>query len=233
MEDESLISLRDITKTYQMGRVPVLALQGLSLEIGRGEMVAIMGPSGSGKTTLLNVLGCLDWPSRGSYKLNGQEVARLTDRRRSDIRNRELGFIFQSYNMLPRVSAIENAMVPLVYAGLSKKERRQKAEAALTMVGLQDRMRHRPSELSGGEQQRVAIARALVNDPSVILADEPTGNLDSRRGGEIMDLLQTLHEERGITLVMVTHDQSIADRAHRIVSLRDGLIDQDSVRVTS
>ena len=191
-----LVRLKDIRKTYLMGKVPVNALRGLDLEIADGEMVAIMGPSGSGKTTLLNVIGLLDSPSTGSYKLVGDEVAKLPDRKRSQLRNKRFGFVFQVYNLLPRLTAAENVMIPLIYGGVPRRERRPRAEAALEAVGLKDRMRHRPSELSGGEQQRVAIARALVNEPSVILADEPTGNLDSKSGAAIMDLIQQLHRQR-------------------------------------
>jgi len=219
-----LVRLKDIKKTYVMGKVPVHALQGIDLDISDGEMVAVMGPSGSGKTTLLNVIGLLDTPSVGSYKLAGDEVAKLPDRRRSQLRNKRFGFVFQVYNLLPRLTALENVMIPLVYGGVKKKDRRPRAEAALQAVALADRMRHRPSELSGGEQQRVAIARALVNEPSVILADEPTGNLDSRSGAAIMDLIQELHRERKVTVVVVTHDAGVAARAERVVQLRDGQV---------
>ena len=219
-----LIRLKDIKKTYLMGKVPVSALQGVNLEMSDGEMVAIMGPSGSGKTTLLNIVGLLDAPSVGSYKLAGDEVAKLPDRRRSQLRNKRFGFVFQVYNLLPRLTAAENVMIPLVYGGVPRRERRPRAEAALEAVGLKDRMRHRPTELSGGEQQRVAIARALVNEPSVILADEPTGNLDSNSGAAIMDLMQQLHEDRKVTIVLVTHDANVAARAERTVQLRDGSV---------
>ncbi len=224
-----LIRLKDIKKTYTMGKVAVSALGGVDLEVADGEMVAIMGPSGSGKTTLLNILGLLDTPSIGSYKLAGDEVAKLADRRRSQLRNKRFGFVFQVYNLLPRLTAAENVMIPLVYGGVKKRERRPRAEAALEAVGLKDRVRHRPSELSGGEQQRVAIARALVNEPSVILADEPTGNLDSKSGVAIMDLVEQLHHERQVTVVMVTHDHGVARRAARIVQIRDGAIISDGV----
>ena len=219
-----LVRLNNIKKTYLMGKVPVNALQGIDLEIQDNEMVAIMGPSGSGKTTLLNILGLLDTPSVGSYKLAGDEVAKLPDRRRSQLRNKRFGFVFQVYNLLPRLTAAENVMIPLIYGGVKKSERRPRAEAALEAVGLKDRMRHRPSELSGGEQQRVAIARALVNDPTVILADETTGNLDSKSGAAIMDLIQRLHEERRVTVALVTHDARVAARAKRVVELRDGRV---------
>jgi putative ABC transport system ATP-binding protein len=220
-----LIRMNNIKKTYLMGRVPVSALQGVDLDIADGEMVAIMGPSGSGKTTLLNILGLLDTPSVGSYKLAGDEVAKLPDRRRSQLRNKRFGFVFQVYNLLPRLSASENVMIPLVYGGVRRRDRRPRAEAALEAVGLKDRVRHRPSELSGGEQQRVAIARALVNEPSVILADEPTGNLDSKAGAAIMDLLQQLHEERKVTVILVTHDPNVAKPAERVVRLSDGQVE--------
>ena len=219
-----LIALGGIKKVYQMGKVPVEALQGVEMQIQEGEMIAIMGPSGSGKTTLLNVLGLLDAPSVGSYQLCGEEVAKLSDRRRSQLRNKRFGFVFQVYNLLPRLTALENVMIPLIYGGVKKSERRPRAEAALEAVGLGDRIRHRPAELSGGEQQRVAIARALVNEPSVILADEPTGNLDSKSGAAIMDLIQQLHNERKVTVVLVTHDAGIAARAERIVRLQDGQV---------
>jgi len=220
----SLIGLRDIKKAYQMGKVPVHALRGVDLCIEDGEMVAIMGPSGSGKTTLLNVLGLLDSPSVGSYKLDGREVAKLSDRERSRLRNKRFGFVFQIYNLLPRLTAAENVMIPLIYGGVRRRERRPRAQAALESVGLGDRIRHRPSELSGGEQQRVAIARALVNEPSVILADEPTGNLDSASGAAIMDLIQQIHEQRNVTVILVTHDANIASRAQRTIDLRDGVV---------
>jgi putative ABC transport system ATP-binding protein len=219
-----LVRLKDIKKTYLMGKVPVYALRGLDLEISDGEMVAVMGPSGSGKTTLLNVIGLLDSPSTGSYKLLGDEVAKLSDRKRSQLRNKRFGFVFQVYNLLPRLTAAENVMIPLIYGGVPRRERRPRAEAALDAVGLKERTRHRPSELSGGEQQRVAIARALVNEPSVILADEPTGNLDSKSGAAIMDLIQQLHQERKVTVVLVTHDPNVAARAERTVQLRDGQV---------
>jgi len=221
---QPLVRLKDIKKTYLMGRVPVNALRGLDLEINDGEMVAIMGPSGSGKTTLLNVIGLLDSPSTGSYKLVGDEVAKLPDRKRSQLRNKRFGFVFQVYNLLPRLTAAENVMIPLIYGGVPRRERRPRTEAALEAVGLKDRMRHRPSELSGGEQQRVAIARALVNEPSVVLADEPTGNLDSKSGAAIMDLIQQLHRDRKVTVVLVTHDPNIATRAERTIHLQDGVV---------
>jgi len=219
-----LIRLEDIRKTYLMGRVPVGALRGVNMDVRDREMVAIMGPSGSGKTTLLNVLGLLDSPSTGSYKLAGDEVATLSDRRRSQLRNQRFGFVFQIHNLLPRLTAAENVMVPLAYAGVRRGDRLPRAEAALEAVGLEKRVHHRPSELSGGEQQRVAIARALVNRPSVILADEPTGNLDSASGADIMELIEQLHRYQGVTVVLVTHDASVAARAERVVQLRDGVV---------
>jgi putative ABC transport system ATP-binding protein len=222
---EPLIQLRGIKKTYQLGRIPVEGLRGIDLDVEQNEMVAIMGPSGSGKTTLLNILGLLDAPSAGSYKLGHEEVSKLPDRLCSKIRNSRVGFIFQVYNLLPRLTAVENVMVPLIYGEVDARERRNKAEAALEAVGLKNRIKHRPSELSGGEQQRVAIARALVKGPSVILADEPTGNLDSKAGAAIVDLIQELHCQRNVTVVMVTHDPGVAARAERIIRLKDGLVD--------
>jgi putative ABC transport system ATP-binding protein len=222
--NKPLVALRDVKKTYLMGKVPVEALRGITLNIEKGEMAAIMGPSGSGKTTLLNILGMLDAPSVGSYRLGEEEVAQLTDRRRSQLRNKNIGFVFQVYNLLPRLTAAENVMIPLVYGGVKKKDRRPRAEAALEAVGLKDRMEHHPSELSGGEQQRVAIARALVNEPSLILADEPTGNLDSKSGAAVMDLIQQLHRERKVTVVLVTHDPKVAARAERTIQLADGVV---------
>jgi putative ABC transport system ATP-binding protein len=221
---EPVIETQDLAKDYRLGAHVVHALRGVSVTIDAGELVAIMGPSGSGKTTLLNVVGLLDSPSTGSYKLVGDEVAKLSDRKRSQLRNKRFGFVFQIYNLLPRLTAAENVMIPLIYGGVPRRERRPRAEAALEAVALKDRMRHRPSELSGGEQQRVAIARALVNEPSVILADEPTGNLDSKSGAAIMDLIQQLHRERKVTVVLVTHDASVAARAERTVQLKDGQV---------
>jgi putative ABC transport system ATP-binding protein len=219
-----LISIHDITKTYQMGRVQVHALRGISLEIEQGEMIAIMGASGSGKSTLMNILGCLDRPTTGSYLLDGHDVSRLKDGQLAEIRNRRIGFVFQTFNLLPRTSALENVMLPLIYAGTGQTEKRSRAHRALEAVGLADRVRHAPNELSGGQQQRVAIARALVTEPTILLADEPTGNLDSTSGAEVMALLQALNRDRGITLVLVTHDPEIAAYTQRTIHLHDGSI---------
>ena len=221
-----IIRIRDLMRHYVMGSETVQALRGVSLDIQRNEYVAIMGPSGSGKSTMMNVLGCLDTPTSGEYWLNGQEVSRLSDDALARVRNKEIGFVFQTFNLLPRASALHNVELPLVYAGVSGKVRRDRAAHALEIVGLGQRMHHRPNELSGGQRQRVAIARALVNRPSILLADEPTGNLDSATSTEIMQLFDALHAE-GQTIVLVTHEHDIADHARRQVHLRDGQVAQD------
>jgi putative ABC transport system ATP-binding protein len=223
-----LIDIRDIRKYYQMGDTEVRALDGATLAIGRNEYVAIMGPSGSGKSTLMNVLGCLDTPSSGEYILNGKSVALMNDNELAAIRNREIGFVFQTFNLLPRADSLHNVELPLIYAGASASERRRRAKEVLASVGLGDRIHHKPNELSGGQRQRVAIARALINKPSLILADEPTGNLDSSTGEEIMELFSELHA-RGQTIILVTHEEYIARHAKRIIRLRDGLIEADEV----
>ncbi len=222
-----VIELKDIAKIYQMGDVEVHALRGVSLQICQGEMVAIMGPSGSGKSTLMNVIGCLDQPTRGRYRLAGEDVSRLGDDALAAIRSRRIGFVFQSFNLLARTDALQNVELPLVYAGVRVGERRARAKAALEAVGLGDRMHHRPNELSGGQQQRVAIARALVNRPSIILADEPTGNLDSKVGAEVMGLFQKLNIEQGITIILVTHEPDIAAHTRRVLHIYDGEITGD------
>ncbi|MBU0495561.1 MAG: ABC transporter ATP-binding protein [Chloroflexi bacterium] len=226
-----LIDIQNLTKVYGMADVAVHALRGVDLQVKRGEFIAIMGPSGSGKSTLMNILGCLDRPTAGAYVLDGEDVSQLGKNDLAGVRNRKIGFIFQSYNLLPRLSALKNVILPLMYNGedhLTDEERRERAVAALESVGLSERMHHRPNELSGGQQQRVAVARALVNRPAIILADEPTGNLDTRAGVEIMELLKGLHDQ-GSTIVMVTHDQDCAVYAERIVHLLDGLIASDEL----
>jgi putative ABC transport system ATP-binding protein len=222
----ALIDTQDLWKTYVMGSEEIHALRGVSIGIERGEYVAIMGPSGSGKSTLMNLIGCLDTPSKGSYLLNGKQVSQMNDNELARIRNEEIGFVFQTFNLLPRASALQNVELPLVYGGVQGKERTQRAKAALDRVELSSRMSHRPNELSGGQRQRVAIARALVNNPSILLADEPTGNLDSKTGSEIMALFARLHQA-GNTIVLVTHEADIAAFAHRTIHLRDGKVEKD------
>ncbi len=223
---DAIIEIRDIFKTYTIGTEKVHALNGVSLDIGENEYVALMGPSGSGKSTLMNVLGCLDSPTSGKYVLNGTDVSELDDNRLAEIRNKEIGFVFQTFNLLPRYSALENVGLPLIYAGTSKEDRQARAQEVLEMVNLGDRIKHKPNELSGGQRQRVAVARALVNKPSIILADEPTGNLDSKTSHEIMALFNEIHAN-GNTIILVTHEEDIAQHAHRIVRLRDGKIETD------
>ena len=222
----SIIKISNLTKTYDMGATQVHALRGLSIEIAVNEYVAIMGPSGSGKSTLLNILGCLDVSTSGQYELNGQQVSQMDDDALAHIRNREIGFVFQTFNLLPRSDALDNVELPLVYSSVSPKERRERAQNALEAVGLAERMHHRPNELSGGQRQRVAIARALVNDPAIILADEPTGALDTSTGKEIMELFRHLHDQ-GNTIILVTHEEEIACYSHRIVRFRDGVVERD------
>lgn len=220
------LSLKDVVKTYVMGANKVHALRGVSLDVARNEYVAVMGPSGSGKSTLMHLIGCLDTPTTGSYSLEGQMVAELSENQLADIRNRRIGFVFQTFNLIPRANIYHNVELPLVYAGMRRSERRERTEKAIDRVGLADRMKHKPNELSGGERQRVAIARALVHNPSIILADEPTGNLDSKTGDEIMSILDELHEA-GQTIILVTHEGYIAEHALRLVRLRDGGIESD------
>jgi len=224
-----LIETRDLWKTYVMGQEEIHALRGVSVQIERGEYVAIMGPSGSGKSTLMNLVGCLDTPSKGSYLLNGKEVASMNDDELARIRNEEIGFVFQTFNLLPRATALHNVELPLIYAGMPAKERQDRAKQALEKVELMSRATHRPNELSGGQRQRVAIARALVNNPSILLADEPTGNLDSKTGNEIMGVFERLHSG-GNTIVLVTHEADIAAYAHRVISIRDGQVEKDDRR---
>ncbi len=223
-----MIQLQDVTKVYRLGDVEVHALRGVSLNIADGEFLSIMGPSGSGKSTLMNIMGCLDQSSSGTYLLDGSDVSRLNDNQLAEIRNRRIGFVFQTFNLLARTTALQNVELPMLYAG-NRGNRREKAMAALDAVGLIDRVHHRPNELSGGQQQRVAIARALVNDPAIILADEPTGNLDSKSGTEILEIFHKLHIERNITIVFVTHDPIIAEQTRRIVRIHDGVIISDQM----
>jgi len=223
---EAVVEACDLTKVYQMGEIEVQALRGVSLQINRGVVVAIVGPSGSGKSTLMNILGCLDRPSGGEYYLDGKNVAQLDDNSLATVRNRKVGFILQSFNLLTRASALSNVEMPMRYAAVSASERRKRARTALEAVGLGERMHHRPYELSGGQQQRVAIARALVNEPSIVMADEPTGNLDSRSGKEILELLMQMNAERGVTLIIVTHDPELARKTQRVITIRDGQVAQ-------
>ncbi|HPD95257.1 MAG: ABC transporter ATP-binding protein [Bacteroidales bacterium] len=228
MSEKELIQIQDIKKFYQVGTVVVKALKGVNLSIQKNEYVAIMGPSGSGKSTLMNILGCLDTPTDGAYILNGTDVSKLSDDDLAEIRNREIGFVFQTFNLLPRYSALDNVVLPLIYAGVPKHERVERATLALENVGLGDRMEHKPNELSGGQRQRVAVARALVNRPSIILADEPTGNLDTKTSIDIMNLFEEIFSQ-GNTIILVTHEEDIARHARRIVRLRDGLIESDEI----
>ena len=223
-----IIETTNLAKRYIMGAEVINALRSVSIQIQRGEYVAFMGPSGSGKSTLMNLIGCLDTPTEGTYVLNGQDVSRMSDNALAEVRNKEIGFVFQTFNLLPRASSLDNVALPLIYAGFNKRQRDERAMAVLTSVGLGDRAKHKPNELSGGQRQRVAIARALVNNPSIILADEPTGNLDSKTSYEIMDLFEALYV-KGNTIIMVTHEEDIARYAHRIVRLRDGLVESDVV----
>lgn len=233
---QPLISVKDLVKQYEMGNQIIRALDGVDLDIYTNDYVALMGPSGSGKSTLMNLLGCLDSPDQGNYILNNKDVSQMEDAALAEVRNKEIGFVFQTFNLLPRVSALENVALPLVYAGLNKSDRIEKAQQALESVGLGDRVKHRPNELSGGQRQRVAIARALVNDPSIILADEPTGNLDTKTSIEIMEIFEKI-QAQGNTIVIVTHEPDIAEHAHRIVKLRDGKVvydekNKDVIRVS-
>lgn len=223
----TLINIKQITRDFPLGQEIVKVLKGIDLEIKRGEYVALMGPSGSGKSTLMNLLGCLDTPTSGTYELNGQDVSNMTDDELAEIRNKEIGFVFQTFNLLPRTTALENVALPMVYAGASKNARKKRAEEVLTDVGLADRMDHKPNQLSGGQRQRVAVGRALVNKPSIILADEPTGNLDSKTSVEIMNLFDAIHAQ-GNTVILVTHEEEIALHAHRVIRLRDGMIESDT-----
>lgn len=221
-----VIKIRGIVRDFPLGQEIVKVLKGIDLDIERGEYVALMGPSGSGKSTLMNILGCLDTPTAGTYELNGQDVSSMSDDELAEIRNKEIGFVFQTFNLLPRTTALDNVALPMIYAGASKKARVARAEEVLTDVGLADRMDHRPNQLSGGQRQRVAVGRALVNKPSIILADEPTGNLDSKTSDEIMKLIDQIHAS-GNTVILVTHEEEIAERAHRVIRLRDGMVESD------
>src|SRR5579859_6853164 len=223
---EPLITLKDIGRKYVIGTEIIHALKSVTLSINKGEFVALMGPSGSGKSTLMNILGCLDTPTKGDYILNGIDVSHMTDNELADVRNAEIGFVFQTFNLLPRNTALDNVALPLIYAGVNKETRKERARKALENVGLGNRTDHKPNELSGGQRQRVAVARALINDPSIILADEPTGNLDTKTSIEIMGLIEDIHD-KGNTIILVTHEEDIAHHAHRIVRMRDGLIEKD------
>jgi putative ABC transport system ATP-binding protein len=225
---QEIIRLTDIGRRYVMGMEEIHAIKSISVNINRNEYVALMGPSGSGKSTLMNIIGCLDTPSKGQYILNSTDVSRMNDEQLAEIRNKEIGFVFQTFNLLPRSTALENVALPLVYAGVGKSDRLDRANEMLRLVGLQDRVNHKPNELSGGQRQRVAVARALVNNPSIILADEPTGNLDTKTSYEIMALFEEIHEN-GNTIILVTHEEDIARHAHRIVRLRDGLVESDGL----
>jgi putative ABC transport system ATP-binding protein len=224
--ENPLIVIKDIGRKYVIGAEVIHALKSVSLDINKGEFVALMGPSGSGKSTLMNILGCLDTPSKGDYILNGTNVSQMSDNELAEVRNKEIGFVFQTFNLLPRSTALDNVALPLIYAGANKEERDRRATAALENVGLEHRVTHKPNELSGGQRQRVAVARALINNPSIILADEPTGNLDTKTSIEIMALLEEIHS-KGNTIILVTHEEDIAQHAHRIVRMRDGLIEKD------
>ncbi|MFD0792256.1 ABC transporter ATP-binding protein [Mucilaginibacter litoreus] len=227
-QGEPLITIKDIGRKYVIGSEVIHAIKSVSLTIDKGEFVALMGPSGSGKSTLMNILGCLDTPTKGQYILNGIDVSHMSDNDLAEVRNSEIGFVFQTFNLLPRNSALDNVALPLVYAGISKEKRNERAKAALENVGLGHRIDHRPNELSGGQRQRVAVARALINNPSIILADEPTGNLDTKTSIEIMGLLEDIHA-KGNTIILVTHEEDIAMHAHRIVRMRDGLVENDYI----
>ncbi|MCD0489011.1 ABC transporter ATP-binding protein [Pedobacter sp. MC2016-14] len=228
--NEPLIVIKEIGRKYVIGTEVIHALKSVSLNINKGEFVALMGPSGSGKSTLMNILGCLDTPNQGSYTLNGTDVSRMTENDLAEVRNKEIGFVFQTFNLLPRSTSLDNVALPLIYAGVGKSERQRRAQQALENVGLGNRVTHRPNELSGGQRQRVAVARALINNPSIILADEPTGNLDTKTSIEIMALLEEIHS-KGNTIILVTHEEDIAQHAHRIVRMRDGLIESDEPNV--
>ena len=228
MEKEEVISIKGLTRDFALGSENVKVLKGIDLTVFKGEYVALMGPSGSGKSTLMNILGCLDTPTSGSYHLRGQDVSHMSEDQLADVRNREIGFVFQTFNLMPRLNALQNVALPMIYSGISPNERTKRASDALASVGLADRMTHRPNQLSGGQRQRVAIARALINRPSIILADEPTGNLDSKTSIEIMQLLQKIHKS-GNTIIVVTHEEDIASHAHSIIRLRDGIIYADDI----